>query len=531
MVSQVQEQYESWPYPRMPRVAAVPREHLWQIHLNWIRSRCGVAPLDTQSHIWIAGCGTFEPYLFSRANPGSQILATDISRSSLDVARKRLSWHRAKNVQLAQIDLNQTDTFPDATFDFIECYGVLMCLPDPLKTLKALANRLKPGGILRIMVYPHYSRQRIFQIQKLAKLLGLSFQKQNHPALLKSLITKLPRSHPLSYAFFSYWDSKNLPGIVDAFLHASDRGFTGIELMNLVDEAGLTPRFCFHRPWGQPSIMSEKLSALGSFPFAFWLHYLDLWQSLRTNFTLCLVKKEESFESGFSTKKHPLFDLNNSFLSPLYRAKLVGLSLKGVQLPSRTAENPINLSPNQMKRLLKGQASAKSLESEILLNPPSLREDRSFDDSYKGIKPKNHFQFRDTQKILNPLYDYLFDAYTFNEQNRSILGTHFPNLSNQIEIWKNEAFPLEDELHPFGLTPFGTYLNKSKEISEFFESYLEAPEVSFAEFRLPNERSAFHQVHQFLKSVGIQRLPEESEATVRQLWILLFSYDKLFLET
>lgn len=529
MKSKVQEQYEAWPYPRMPRVASVPREHLWQIHLNWIRSRCGVAPLKTPSSIWIAGCGTFEPYLFSQANPEAKILATDLSTASLDIARKRIRWHRAKNVELKQLDLNDTLTFPEESFDFIECYGVLMCLPDPLKTLKALASKLKPGGILRLMVYPHYSRQRIFQIQRLAKLLGLSFQKPDHPQVLKSLMKKLPPSHPLAYAFFSYWDSKNLPGIVDGFLHASDRGFTGIELCQWIDQANLAPRFCFHRPWGQPSVMSQKLSALGQFPFAFWLHYLDLWQSLRTNFTLCLMKKEDEVGLDFPSMRHPLFDLRNHHLSLPYKAKLLGLSIKGARVPSRTAEQPLSLTSKNIKNLLLGQSAMGSIESEILLNPPAFIEDTTFENSLSAIRPGSSFVIKDCDKIPNPLYNYLFDAYTFREQNLELLK--LPELPHQIKIWENEAYPLEDTTHPFGLTPYGTYMAKENEITPALPAYLKATEISFSELKLRNETKAFHDVHQWINRMGIRKLPNDSEAVLRQLWILLFSYDRLFLES
>lgn len=530
MTTQVQAQYESWPYPAVPRVASVPREHLWQININWIRTRCGLAPLKTPPRIWIAGCGTFEPYLFSQANPDSNILATDLSFTSLDFARKRLRWHRARNVSLEQLDLSNPNAFPEGTFDFIECYGVLMCLPNPQETLKAIGRKLKPDGVLRIMVYPHYSRQRIFQIQKLAKLLGLSFQKAEHPALLRSLMKKLPKSHPLSYAFNSYWDSSNLPGIVDGFLHASDRGFTGIELCSMFERADLLPKFCFHRPWGQPHIMSEKLSDLGSHSFAFWLHYLDLWQSLRTNFTLCLTKKELETQNPFPTEKHPLFDLRNPHLSPIYKTKLVSLALSGTQLPSRTAAAPLRLNATEIKNILKGNAPPDSTEAELLLAPQNHFLDTQFDPELSSISPKNHFVPRQSTKLLNPMYDYLFDAYTFKDRNAHVLASDFPYLNQQIKIWETEAYPLEDDLHPFGLTPFGTYRKKSKEINDYLQDYLNSEEISFSEFYLPKETEAFDTLRGFLKSAKISQLPDDSASALRQLWILLFSYERLFLD-
>ncbi len=528
--SQVQHQYETWPYPSVPTVASICREDLWQINLNWIRSRCGVAPLKTQPSIWIAGCGTFEPYVFSQANPEAKILASDISQKSLAVAKQRLRWHGVKNTTLCQIDLNDPASFPNEIYDFIECYGVLMCLPNPEETLKLLASRLKPDGILRIMVYPHYSRQRIFQIQRLSRLLGLSFNPSHHPGLLRNILKKLPKSHPLSYAFSSYWDAKNLPGIVDGFLHASDRGFTGIELCAMIEKAELSPRFCFHRPWGQPSIMAEKLSAIGKYNFSFWLHYLDLWQSLRTNFTLCLTRKELESDQNFKTERHPLFNLRNTHLGISYKAKLLGMSIKGAKLPSRTSESPLKLSSKNIKNLLLGESSSSSIESEILLIPPTEMWDTSFNNKLKPIKPKKHFILREGKQILNPLYDHLFDAYTFKEQTEPFLQSPLPALESQIALWNNEASPLENDKILFGLTPFGTYAHKSQEINSFRNEYLSAQEISFSKFNLPNEFAAFKEVYSFLKANEISKLPDNSESTLRQLWILLFSYKKLFID-
>ena len=91
------------------------------------------------------------------------------------------------------------------------------------------------------MVYPHYSRQRIFQLQRVAKLLGLSARERHHPAMLRSFVKALPKSHPLRFAFTTYRDSRNDAGVVDGFLHAGDRGFTAFQLTELLLGAGLTP--------------------------------------------------------------------------------------------------------------------------------------------------------------------------------------------------------------------------------------------------------------------------------------------------
>jgi hypothetical protein len=85
--SAVQVQYETWPYPRVPLLASVPSTHPWQLHCEWLWDRCGSGAAPRHPRIWIAGCGTFQPYVFAVANPQADITATDISAPSLDLAR------------------------------------------------------------------------------------------------------------------------------------------------------------------------------------------------------------------------------------------------------------------------------------------------------------------------------------------------------------------------------------------------------------------------------------------------------------
>lgn len=79
MISPVRRQYESWPYPDIPLLAAVPPLHPWQLHCDYLWDRCGSGEAPARPRIWIAGCGTFQPYVFGTANPKAAIIGTDIS--------------------------------------------------------------------------------------------------------------------------------------------------------------------------------------------------------------------------------------------------------------------------------------------------------------------------------------------------------------------------------------------------------------------------------------------------------------------
>lgn len=509
----VKHQYEKWPYPKVPLIAKLHRDSLWQINLEWMakRLRLEVSP---NPRIWIAGCGTFQPYTFSRANPTASILATDLSQASLTIAQKRCRFHRITNVEFAPIDLTNPNTYPNEKFDLIECYGVLMSLSDPGRTLKEFSKRLKPNGILRIMVYTHYGRQRIFQIQQMAKLLGFNLADKKSPKALQSLMAALPETHPLKSTFFDYPDSKNLPGIVDGFLHASDQGFTGERISKLLDEAGFEYGFSYHRPWGDPDFMDKKLGLKERDP-AFWLHYLDLWQSLKSNFILCVVPKGSSENRRkLAGGKHPLFDLK----APLemgHKLRLFKQRILGARLQSRTHEGALKLSGKEVRALIRGIASSPivgTVLGEDIVNPrPFFHEDSKFP------LPSDPWRV-EVGKGPNPLYRHLFDAYTFSS-----------DIQKEWESWKAYSRPLEDEENPWGLTPAATFENQKEAIQTWLKTHENQRVVSISEVELIDEAAKLDDLKQFLEGQKGVQMPSE-RGSQRVLWVLLMSHENLFLE-
>jgi hypothetical protein len=401
-----------------------------------------------------------------------------------------------------------------------------MSLPDPAAVLSEFSKKLNPQGILRIMVYPHYGRQRVFHIQKLAKLLGLGPKEPSHPACLRRLMSQLPDSHPLKATFFDYPDSKNLPGIVDGFLHASDRAFTGEEISNLLDRAGFELGFCYHRPWGQPEEMARKLGLAGKDP-AFWLQYLDLWQSLKSNFILTLVHKGNgsSRTQPSQLKKHPLFDLRKTF-GFRHKLRLVTKSILGGKIQSRTHEEGfLKLNSREFRSVVNGSSSSAKAE-EVLAQKMSLAQSffhkkRSFpkpSDPWKvglGLSP-------------NPLYRHLFDAFTFSEEFKKS-GENFISFEEELIRWKGLSRPLETEEKPWGLTPWVTYQCNHEAIRNWLKTRIEQPELSISEVKLKNEEQKIAGLLKFLitqKGIVIPKDPNH----LRILWVLLMSEDQLFLE-
>jgi SAM-dependent methyltransferase len=446
-------QYGAWPYPKVPLLAALPSTHPYELHVDWLWDRAGRGPGPTRPRIWIAGCGTFQPYAFGVANPHADIVATDLSEPSLAVAQRRCRLHRQRHVQFAPVDLDEPSSWPAGEFDLIECYGVLMNVADPLATLRGLACKLTPNGVLRLMVYPHWSRQRVFQLQRLARLLGFHADDRAHPSAFRRFVRRLPQAHPLRYAFTTYADSKNDAGVVDAFLHAGDRGFTGHQLGALLAGAGLEPAHWFHRPWGQPDRMAERCSSTGARRASCSATSTCGRSCARTSWSARRAPTRVPRTIG-EPRVHPRFTGDQHSLR--HRLRLLRLRWLGGKLPSRTGEDSLRCRLRQrarwaaanQRRRTASTASCSVARTTARSCPPT-----------KSSPPKPRscstaHALRVGRLAPNPLYAHLFAAYELAQRHPEL---ELPDLELQLGRWTPWADPLEERPVTFGLTPYGTH--------------------------------------------------------------------------
>ena len=154
----VQEQYEAFPYPRWKSLA---KSFSLPIELS-----------DENKDILIAGCGTGKEAIeFASAFPNSNILAIDMSLSSLAYGMRQAKLLDLNNVTFKQADILQLDKL-DREFDLISSTGVLHHLKEPEKGWLNLDKLLKPSGYIHIGLYSRQARRSITAVQKLIKQKG-----------------------------------------------------------------------------------------------------------------------------------------------------------------------------------------------------------------------------------------------------------------------------------------------------------------------------------------------------------------------
>jgi tetratricopeptide (TPR) repeat protein/2-polyprenyl-3-methyl-5-hydroxy-6-metoxy-1,4-benzoquinol methylase len=164
----VQDQYEANPYPRWIKLApgGTPKditEYLrQQFPLTPVQHSAGNERID----ILIAGCGTGQHSITTaRKIAGAEVLAIDLSMSSLAYAKRKTRELGIDNIEYAQADLLKLAT-SGRRFDLIESNGVLHHLGDPWAGWRVLLSLLRPGGFMNLGFYSELARQDVVRIRR-----------------------------------------------------------------------------------------------------------------------------------------------------------------------------------------------------------------------------------------------------------------------------------------------------------------------------------------------------------------------------
>ncbi|PPD04279.1 MAG: hypothetical protein CTY29_06340 [Methylobacter sp.] len=83
------------------------------------------------------------------------LLMLDAQVKSVDVGENALRSTRRFNADTEYLDIFDIQSRADlhAAFDFVLCWGVIMCTHDPKIAFQQVASTVKPGGSLYVMVY------------------------------------------------------------------------------------------------------------------------------------------------------------------------------------------------------------------------------------------------------------------------------------------------------------------------------------------------------------------------------------------
>ena len=159
---QVQAQYESFPYPCWRRLTPQNRSSYYlALKQHGLRPPSYWRQLDRPLRVLIAGCGTGKHAIqVAKYFSNVQILALDLSATSLAYAREQAIRFGINNIQFTQLDLLEL-TEHNPHFDVIECSGVMHHSQHPDTMMGNLINQLLPDGVIKLGLYSRIARAQV----------------------------------------------------------------------------------------------------------------------------------------------------------------------------------------------------------------------------------------------------------------------------------------------------------------------------------------------------------------------------------
>lgn len=233
----VQQQYDQNPYPRWSDIGySQPGNYKTALQSAFPQHELLPQTDNGTLNILVAGCGTGRHAIrLAQYFTQVKVSALDLSHSALAYAKYQAEKRHCHNIHFMQGDILQLDNLHE-TFDVIECSGVLHHMHSPITGLRALAQQLKSGGVIKIALYSATARQKISELRKLwgNKLPGKPAEMRLiREALLQGSIEGDWKEIYNSPDFYS------LSACRDLLFHEQEHVFDVLELEDFLAGAGL----------------------------------------------------------------------------------------------------------------------------------------------------------------------------------------------------------------------------------------------------------------------------------------------------
>jgi SAM-dependent methyltransferase len=218
-------QYEENPYPRWPEPMPPSNPSSFDDHTSLQFPRASFCRLGKANpDILIAGCGTGRQSIGTAQNiVGAQVLAIDLSLTSLAYAKRKTLALGLRNIEYAQADILQLGSI-GRTFDVIEAGGVLHHMADPWTGWRVLLALLRPGGCMRIGLYSALARPAVVAARRFIAERGYGTT-ANDIRKCRQELMNLPDGAPMKILVDSS-DFFNISGCRDLMFHVQEHQVT-----------------------------------------------------------------------------------------------------------------------------------------------------------------------------------------------------------------------------------------------------------------------------------------------------------------
>lgn len=247
--SPVQRLYNTYPFPPEPLLDEPPPGYNWR--WNWVAAYnfcTGRKPQRENVRILDAGCGTGvgTEYLIL-LNPQAEVVGIDLSEKALAIAQQRcqksgVAANHQAPISFYHLNLEEAHQL-SGEFDLINCVGVLHHLPNPIAGIKALAQKLAPGGIFHIFVYAELGRWEIQLMQQAIALLQGERKGDYQDGVFvgRQLFAHLPENNRIVKREKERWSLENHrdESFADMYVHPQETDYNIDTLFELIEASGL----------------------------------------------------------------------------------------------------------------------------------------------------------------------------------------------------------------------------------------------------------------------------------------------------
>ena len=239
--SKVREQYEQNPYPRWLNLAVPQTSKPIYTILKTIKLKITDLSINRIKNpkILIAGCGTGQHAIETATRfKDCEVLAVDLSLSSLAYAKRKTEELGLKNIEYMQADILDLGSL-NRQFDIVESVGVIHHMADPMAGWKVLTDCLKLGGLIRIGLYSELARTNIVQMRHEIQELGIDSGDAGMKLFRQHVVNSEKEHHKeivLSPDFYC------LSSVKDLLFHVQEHRFTISEIKESLAQLDLA--FC-----------------------------------------------------------------------------------------------------------------------------------------------------------------------------------------------------------------------------------------------------------------------------------------------
>jgi len=233
----VQSQYEENPYPRWKTIPLGQDKNIRQMLGSEFPHFSAPEFLDGPIRILVAGCGTGrQPLRTATAYKNAEVLAVDISKSSLAYAVRMARRYDVRNVRFMQADILELAQL-DQRFHVIECSGVLHHMENPLAGWRVLVDLLVENGLMSIALYSEKGRRAVVAAREAIVRMGLKPNSRDirkfRDSILRDEGDELLKTLTLSQEFYSTSACRDL------LFHFMEHRYTVPRIESELEELGL----------------------------------------------------------------------------------------------------------------------------------------------------------------------------------------------------------------------------------------------------------------------------------------------------